>query len=265
MIARLSDLYNWRLFDRITHKMNEFCLLLASQSPRRRELIGLLGLPFEMTAADVAEAPLPGEAPVATASRLSQAKAHAICDEHGLLPEGSTAIDRLLRTGPRPFAYARLLVVACDTVVALDGQTLGKPRDHGEARAMLRRLRGRSHEVYTAVTVLESATGRTVTEVAQTQLIMRPYTDDEIATYVASGDPLDKAGAYAIQNADFDPVAQYEGCYVNVVGLPLCHLMRCLRALGIEPSHDVPAACQAHIGRCCPAHATILQARPKGG
>jgi len=249
--------------------MNKLRLLLASQSPRRRELIALLGLPFEMTAAHVAEAPLPGEAPAATAARLSQAKAQAICLEHRLSPAGSTAtasrlIDRLLRTGPLPFAYPQLLIIACDTVVALDGQTLGKPRDPGEARDMLRRLRGRSHEVYTAVTLLESATGRTITDVAQTQLIMRPYTEAEIATYVASGDPLDKAGAYAIQNADFDPVARYEGCYANVVGLPLCHLTRCLRGLGIEPSHNVPAACQAHTSRCCPVHATILQSWPKG-
>ena len=284
MITPLTNLYNCRYFVTIAHKMNKLHLLLASQSPRRRELIALLGLPFQMTAANVPEAPLPGEPPTATAARLSQAKARATCLEHRLSPVGSTAINRLLRTttainhllrtptainrllrtGPRPFAYPHLLIVACDTIVALDGQTLGKPRDHGEAQAMLRRLRGRPHAVYTAVTLLESATGRTVTDVAQTQLTMRPYTDAEIAAYVASRDPLDKAGAYAIQNPDFRPVARYRGCYANVVGLPLCHLTRCLHALGIEPSSDVPTACQTHTGRHCPVYTTILQSLPNG-
>lgn len=219
-------------------------LLLASQSPRRRELLALLGLPFEVTVADVAEDPLADESPAAAVVRLSQAKARAACPEQ----------DR----GTRPDA----LIIACDTIVALDGELLGKPRDAAEALSVLRRLRGRAHTVFSAVTLLEPIAGRTSSDVAETRLAMRTYTDAEIAAYVASGDPLDKAGAYAIQHPGFHPVAELQGCYANVMGLPLCHLTRALRAWNIEPPHDVPAACQAHTGRRCPVYATILAGRP---
>jgi septum formation protein len=245
--------------------------------------MGLLGLPFEMTVADVAEDPLANEPPAVTVARLSQAKARAApatpsrpraassCSEPGpgirSCPNPSTA------AGPRtarPSAAGRVdvptaavdVIVACDTVVALDGEVLGKPCDASEAIDMLRRLRGRSHTVYSGVTLLEFATGRTSTDVAETRLVMRTYTDAEMGTYVASGDPLDKAGAYAIQHPGFHPVARYQGCYANVVGLPLCHLTRCLRAFRIEPLHDVPAACQAYTGQICPVYATVLAGQP---
>ncbi len=199
-----------------------------------------------MTVADVAEDPLANEPPAVTVARLSQAKARAACSEPG---PG-------IRSCPNP------VIIACDTVVALDREVLGKPCDASEAIDMLHRLRGRSHAVYSAVTLLEFATGRTSTDVAETRLVMRTYTDAEMATYVASGDPLDKAGAYAIQHPGFHPVARYQGCYANVVGLPLCHLTRCLRAFRIEPLHDVPAACQAHTGQLCPVYATVLAGQP---
>ena len=240
-------------------------LLLASRSPRRRELVGLLGLPFEMTVADVAEDPLANEPPAVTVARLSQAKARAACSEPG--PGIRSCPNPPTAAGPsagRPSAAGGRVdvIVACDTIVALDGEVLGKPCDASEAIDMLRRLRGRSHTVYSAVTLLEPATGRTSTDVAETRLVMRTYTDAEMATYVASGDPLDKAGAYAIQHPGFHPVARYHGCYANVVGLPLCHLTRCLRAFRIEPLHDVPAACQAHTGQICPVYATVLAGQP---
>ncbi len=216
-------------------------LLLASQSPRRRELLALLGLPFEVTVADVAEDPLADESPAAAAVRLSQAKARA-ASSRGMHPDA--------------------LIIGCDTIVALDGALLGKPRDAAEALSVLRRLRGRSHTVFSAVTLLEPVAGRTSSDLAETWLAMRAYTDAEVAAYVASGDPLDKAGAYAIQHPGFHPVAELHGCYANVMGLPLCHLTRSLRAWNIEPPHDVPAACQAHTGRRCPVYATILDGWP---
>ena len=209
-------------------------LLLVSQSPRRRELLALLGLPFEVTVVHVAEIPQAGEPPDDLVVRLSRAKASA--------------------TPARPGTLA----IACDTVVALDGELLGKPRDADDAITALRHLRGRSHTVYSAITLLEGATGRTLTDVVETRVMMRAYTDAEIAAYVASGDPLDKAGAYAIQHAEFHPVAELRGCYANVMGLPLCHLTRSLRAWGIEPVGDVPAACQAHTGCHCMLYAAIL-------
>ena len=210
-------------------------LLLASQSPRRHELLALLGIPFEVTAPDVAEVPRADESPVALAIRLSQAKARAACSDAAIFG-----------------------VIACDTVVALDGELLGKPRDAAEATAMLRRLRGRRHTVHSAVNLLETATGHTLTDVAETQVVMRAYTDAEMAAYVASGDPLDKAGAYAIQHSGFRPVAELRGCYANVMGLPLCHLTRCLRVWEVEPLQDVPTVCQAHTGHHCSVHTTIL-------
>lgn len=211
-------------------------VLLASQSPRRRELMTLLGLPFQTAAPAVGEEPQTGESPDRLAARLSKAKACATRGDHSI-------------------------IIACDTIVAFDGRPLGKPRDAEEATEMLRRLRGRAHIVYTAITVVQETTGRAGTEVAETRVLMRPYTDDELAIYVASGDPLDKAGAYAIQHEGFHPVDRIIGCYLNVMGLPLCHLARQLLAGGIVPREDVPAACQAHTGRSCPVYADILEGR----
>jgi MAF protein len=153
------------------------------------------------------------------------------------------------------------LVIACDTIVAFEGRPLGKPRDDDEATEMLLRLRGRAHTVYTAITVVQEATGQGATEVAETEVLMRPYTDDELARYVASGDPLDKAGAYAIQNRDFNPVDRIVGCYLNVMGLPLCHLTRQLLAWDLTLPGNVATACQAHTKRSCSAYAGILRNR----
>ena len=236
-VSTLPNLYNCATCVTITSTMRKPCLLLASQSPRRRELLALLGLPFEVTVANVIEIPQAGEPPLATVARLSRAKT---------------------RVAP---IHSDAIVIACDTVVALDGELLGKPRDATEATAMLRRLRARPHTVYSGVTLLETATGRALTEVAETRVAMRAYSDAEIATYVASGDPLDKAGAYAIQHPGFHPVAELQGCYANVMGLPLCHLTRCLHAYGIEPPADVPAACQIHNTHHCTVYATILNDR----
>jgi MAF protein len=237
-------------------------LLLASQSPRRRELLALLGLPFEVTVADVAEDPLANESPAATVVRLSQAKARAACPEQSRRARAERCAELVEGRSRGTAVCTDALIIACDTIVALDGELLGKPRDAAEALSVLRRLRGRSHAVFSAVTLLEPAAGRTSSDVAETRLVMRTYSDAEMAAYVASDDPLDKAGAYAIQHPGFHPVADLQGCYANVMGLPLCHLTRGLRAWNIEPPHDVPAACQAHTGRRCPVHATILAGRP---
>jgi septum formation protein len=219
-------------------------LLLASQSPRRRELLALLGLPFETAAPDVDESPQASEPPPALAARLSQAKARA-CSGWNRSIAGN----------------AHAVVIACDTIVALERLVLGKPRDEAEAAEMLRQLRGRPHSVYTAVTLLEEAADRAVTDVAETQVVMRPYTDAELTAYVASGDPMDKAGAYAIQHSSFHPVSKVRGCYANVMGLPLCHLTRSLRMWEIELQQDVPTVCQSHIGCRCAVYESILSKR----
>jgi MAF protein len=210
-------------------------LVLASGSPRRRELIRLLGLPVRAIAAPVEEETHPAESPVDMVARLARAKARALLE-----------------------TYPHTPVLGCDTAVALEGRVLGKPAGPAEARAMLARLRGRTHAVYTGVALVRDE--EELAQVAETAVIMRRYSDAEVATYVASGDPMDKAGAYAIQHPGFDPVARWRGCYANVVGLPLCHVTRALRAWGVAPPADVPTACQAQTGQRCHVFPEILGA-----
>ncbi len=210
-------------------------LILASTSPRRRELITLFGLEFKFISAAVDESPRDGESPKELVWRLSRAKAEIAAREH------SDAI-----------------IVAADTVVSLDGAILGKPRDAADATRMLKLLRGRAHTVYSGVTIAQDA--RQITQAAETTVWMRDYADDEIAAYVATGDPLDKAAAYAIQNGAFRPVARIDGCHANVMGLPLCHLYRALQAFGVAPS-EPDRACQAHLRIVCPVARNILRNR----
>lgn len=211
-------------------------ILLASASPRRRELLALMGLRFTVAPADIDETVQPGETARAYTVRLSQEKAAALV----------------------PIARASgAVVLAADTTVADGDEILGKPVDAQDARAMLQRLRGREHQVISALTLIDSVTGQSVTEVATTDVWMRHYSDDEIEAYIASGDPFDKAGGYAIQNSTFHP-AEARGCFSNVVGLPLCHLERGLRALGIVPPVSVPGACQDFSRRECDIAGAIL-------
>jgi septum formation protein len=211
-------------------------LVLASRSPRRHELLRLLGLPFEGRVSAVGEDRRVGEPPDGYARRLSREKAMAVAAS----AEGGS------------------LILACDTVVVDGDDVLGKPGDAAEAASTLKRLAGREHHVYTAATLLNPADGRMMTVLADSPVRMRPYTDREIADYVATGDPFDKAGAYAIQHEEFHPVERFTHCFANVMGLPLCHVTRLLRAFGVEPESDVPAACQAHIGYDCPVYQAIL-------
>ena len=136
---------------------------------------------------------------------------------------------------------------------------LGKPADADEARRMLVSLRGRIHQVYTALAVFNPLSGEMVTELAATAVPMRNYTDAEIEAYIATGDPFDKAGSYAIQHPEFKPVEELSGCYANVVGLPLCHLVRTLRGFNIQPLTDVPSACQRTLNYQCPVYGPILE------
>jgi len=215
-------------------------ILLASASPRRRALLSLTGLGFTVAPADIDETVRPGEAARAYTVRLSQKKAEAA------LPAARAA---------------GAVVLAADTTVADGDDILGKPADAQDARAMLVRLRGRAHQVITALTLIDPVTGQRVTEVATTDVWMRDYTDAEIEAYIASGDPFDKAGGYAIQNTAFHPAEVRSGCFSNVVGLPLCHLARALRALGISPPAELPAACQRLGDAGCAFADAILAGR----
>jgi MAF protein len=214
-------------------------LVLASASPRRRELLALGGWEFALRPASAAEIPLPEETPDNFVRRLSQTKARLAAET---IPPGP-------------------LVVGADTTVVCDERLLNKPADAQEAAAMLALLRGRTHEVLTAITLLDTATGQAYTDLARSRVPMRDYGDDEIDAYVATGDPLDKAGAYAIQHPHFQPVdrEQFADCFANVMGLPLCHLLRRLRRLGVDAANDLPAACQRFLSYACPVSETILK------
>jgi septum formation protein len=207
-------------------------IILASTSPRRRELVTLFGTAFQFVSADIDESPHAGELPEALVRRLSRAKAE---------------------TAARAFPNAS--VIGADTIVSLDQRIIGKPQDADDAVRMLKLLRARPHVVYSGVTVKQGA--RTLTQVATTTVWMRDYSDAEIAAYVATDDPLDKAAAYAIQHDHFHPVARIDGCHANVMGLPLCHLYRALKSLGVALA-EPDRACQAHLKIVCPVARDIL-------
>jgi MAF protein len=213
-------------------------LLLASASPRRSELLALTGWPFEILATDVDETPYPDEGAADQAVRLAREKAEAA--------------GRIGGNGR--------LVVAADTLVVLGERILGKPRDGDEARRMLDQLRDRTHRVLTGVALLPPGGIRLELERCESTVRMHSYTDADIERYLASGSPLDKAGAYGIQDAGHALVDRkaFNDCLANVMGLPLCHLVRAARRLSWEPPQDVPSACQKHLGYDCPVHKEIL-------
>ena len=180
-------------------------LILASASPRRAELLRNAGISFTVDPAHVAEEPSPGELPMAYAQRLARDKALAVLARH---PEDT--------------------VLGADTVVVVDEHLLEKPLDADDAARMLRLLSGRKHEVITGVCVANSGFQRTEAEVTQVWFV--PLSEEEIAFYVGMGEPMDKAGAYAIQGIASRWVKQIVGCYFNVVGLPVLRIYRLLQA-----------------------------------
>ena len=142
------------------------------------------------------------------------------------------------------------LIIAADTTVVFQDQILGKPTSKTEAERMLQALRGKIHQVYSGVTVLLNE--QVINDLCRTDVPMREYSDLEIQAYIDSGDPFDKAGAYAIQHTGFHPVYNLVGCFANVMGMPLCHLARSLRKVGVNVPSQVPDICQDHIDYDCP-------------
>jgi septum formation protein len=186
-------------------------LILASQSPRREALLRQVGLDFEIVPSDLEELPLEGEPPAAAAEALALEKAQQVASQR---TEG--------------------LVIGADTVVVVDGQILGKPRDPEDAKAMLRLLSGREHQVITGIAVVDAATGRARSDGVATSVMFAPLSDEIIARYVATGEPLDKAGAYAIQGFGALLIEGLRGCYYNVVGLPIRRLAELLGEFGYD-------------------------------
>jgi septum formation protein len=218
-------------------------IILASASPRRRELFELLDLPFLVHVVPVDETPRPGEASDVLVARLSAIKAAAVAQD--------LSAPNLGQVRDTAEATEGGLVVAADTVVVLDDEILGKPRDAAHAKQMLQRLRDRAHIVHSGVTVVEKATGRTAIHLSTTHVWMRDYSETEIDDYVASDDPLDKAGAYAIQHAGFRPAARIEGCFTGVMGLPLGMLADGLAHFGVTMPVDIATVCRGRTGNPC--------------
>ena len=183
-------------------------LILASASPRRKELLEKFGVPFVIRAADIDETMDPGKTPFEEVGRVSRLKALATERENGDI------------------------VIAADTIVVCGGRVLGKPHDEQEAAEMLRLLSGRDHQVMTGCTVLRGEGGETFTEV--TDIHFRPLSEKEIARYVQSGEPMDKAGAYGIQGGAALFCERMVGDYYNVMGLPVCRLGQVLRSIAPE-------------------------------
>jgi septum formation protein len=192
--------------------MTHRSFVLASSSPRRRELLGAFGFDFEVIPSHVPEIHAPGEAPDAYVARLSRDKAAAIAALH-----------------------RDSWIIAADTTVVLDGALLEKPVDAADAERMLRALSGRSHIVYTAITLQNVARGTCDTQVTETEVAILKMSADEVQWYVASGEPMDKAGAYAAQGIGAVFIESVRGSYTNVVGLPLATLFQMFRRAGIEP------------------------------
>ena len=203
-------------------------LILASGSPRRVALLGKLGVPFEMVVSNALETIDPGLGPEAQAVTLAERKARAVASQR--------------KTG---------IVLGADTIVVLDGETLGKPEDEADAMRMLRRLSGRQHRVVTGIAVVDAGTGSLRTSAVSSSVRFRSLGDEEIDRYVATGEPRGKAGAYAIQELGSGLVSTLDGCFTNVVGLPLCETARLLTAVGIVVSSTWPG-CRLPNGAPCP-------------
>lgn len=212
-------------------------LALASNSPRRRQLLALGNWAFSVNVADIDETPLAGELPKDYVLRLAQAKALAVSEK----------------------AYPENIIIGSDTTVVDGGAMLGKPNDAQDAERMLKQLRGRTHQVYTGLAFYRVRDGKMLTELSITDVPMRNYSDEEISAYIKTGDPMDKAGAYAIQHPEFNPVKSMQGCYAGVMGLPMCHVVRALQKFDLSPAADVPAACQSLLNYHCQVSPAILR------
>lgn len=190
-------------------KNNPCGIVLASASPRRSELMTLAGVEFRVVPADICETPLPGEAPVDHVIRLSQEKAAEVAQ-----------------------TQAGRFFIGADTIVVLDGAILGKPSDAADAMRMLSGLSGRNHEVVTGFTVFDKSSGSKISRAVCTEVTFKELNESEISAYIATGCPMDKAGAYAIQGGAVHFIRSINGSYTNVIGLPMTELYEALQAVG---------------------------------
>ena len=217
--------------------MEQKILTLASNSPRRRQLLALGKREFNAAVSNIDERVLQDEKPREYVLRLAEAKARAVAE----------------------LVDSNQIVIGSDTTVALGDAIFGKPAGADEARSMLKSLRGKTHQVYTAVALYRRADNQIETELCSIDVPMRKYSDDEINAYINTGDPMDKAGAYAIQHPEFKPVESMRGCYAGVMGLPLCHLSRGLNKFNENLAAGIALECQAYLKYECPVSDAILK------
>lgn len=218
-------------------------IILASNSPRRKQLLAHGGWSFQVNPVHIDESLLPGEQAEDYVLRLCVEKAKTAW-----------------QSSNQAFSHEDV-ILAADTAVAIrlserdepgEHQILGKPADRAEAESILYMLRGRTHQVYTGMAALRAGDGKTLTDVVVTDVCMRAYTDLELQAYIDSGDPFDKAGAYAIQHTGFHPVQELHGCYANVMGLPVCRLAGLLENFNLPTRTGLVEACQQALNTPCP-------------
>ena len=216
-----QPLYCYNAAGFMSTKVRFMRLILASSSPRRQELLSGLGVRFDIVKPHIDESLHDGEALLDYVQRLSREKAEAI-------------VETICKASALVLSADTIVVLSADTIgIDEGGELLGKPRDAADARRMLSALRDRAHQVITAFTLhLHAQAPLIITRHVRTLVRMRDYSDAEIDAYIASGDPFDKAGAYAIQNQAFHPVARIEGSYSNVVGLPIDEVKAALIEIG---------------------------------
>jgi MAF protein len=191
---------------------------------------------FQVIVSAVDETPLENESARDYVSRLAKEKALAI----------------------RSKVKKEAVIIGSDTTVVDGQEILGKPMDEKDAERMLKRLRGKNHQVMTAIAIYRVSDEKLATDLCITNVPMRNYSDDEILAYIQTSDPMDKAGAYAIQHAEFKPVQSLSGCYASVMGLPMCHVTRALKKFDIFPNANVPVNCQALLNYDCDVTKEIL-------
>jgi len=212
-------------------------VILASQSPRRKEMLGWVLPTFSAQPADLDESMREDESPAEYVQRLALSKARAV----------------------HVASWGQSGVLGADTIVLLEGKVLGKPATRSEALEMLTELRGREHQVLTAIAWIPAGGDEVFTDVCVSRVPMRDYTRQEMLDYIHSGDPYDKAGGYAIQSTDFHPVENFAGCYASVMGMPLCHLKRTLARAGVILEVNLPKICLNHLNYTCFISKRVLQ------
>ena len=216
-------------------------LVLASNSPRRRQLLAMTGWSFSVIPAEIDESIHPEEDPRQYVQRMAESKAKIVSDQ----------------------VHADCLVIGADTIVVDEDGTgkeviLGKPVDAKDAFNILNHLRGHEHKVYTALAVVRALDGKVLSTLDTTRVCMRDYKQEEIAAYIETGDPFDKAGAYAIQHEAFHPVENLEGCYATVVGLPLCLVVRILMDFDVQPLTDITRDCRRDLSSPCLVYQQVV-------